>query len=557
MTKISEASYGISVDCCSHLIDSGYYYLGLDREASWMTTSTSTEACYVADLPTELLERIFIQLRDELVVDPPVFGPSTHSWLRLCEVCKHWREVILKCAALWSHITARSPSPTHVTTMVNRSKQFPLTVNLGPRSRKKGLDLLDQGGAIQRLVAASLGLDHQPPDPPTVDVDRIHANLDANSLRELSLAYEWPSGEWMNHPARIPPFANGYLPNLTKFKAKAARFMNTLPFLRPTLSYLDLCLIERPQVDQLASALEAMPQLQVLALSFSFPSPADKVTLSTIRLPCLRELKIIDLTAYCKLFLESLLFPTASIQTLDITCRPFACGTRQKGEELQHLPTIMSRLVECLNGPITTLSSRRREDVQLELCGWTDPPGLESRPHIRLAFAGCEDVEDVEVFTMILDQVPTQDVRTLYFGNVDIPGSPRENWRYRRLPQLSAISHVKVLYRFALVEDLTVDRSVAVPLGHALTLCYSYVEDDGSEEQSLSEQRMLQNQPILFPQLRRLTVSCAEVNPCGCEQFKQNLRGQLLECQAKREMGFDISVEIKPEVDPIHYIPPY
>ncbi|KAK7692483.1 hypothetical protein QCA50_004108 [Cerrena zonata] len=442
--------------------------------------------------------------------------------------------------------------------MVNRSKQFPLTVNLGSRSLKQGLDLLEQGDAIQRLVAASLGLDHQPADAATVDIDRRHANLDATSLRELCLLYEWPSGEWLTHPTRTPPFAFGCLPNLTKFVAKAARFMNTHLFLRPTLTHLELCLIERPQAGQLAAALEAMPRLEVLALSFSFPSPSDKLVMSTIHLPHLRELKIIDLTAYCENYISCLSFPITSIQTIDITCRPFKCGSRQKGEELQHLPMIMSRLAECLTSPITTLSSRRREDVQLELCAWTtDSPDRESRPHIRLAFAGCDDVADVEVFTTILDRIPTESVRTLYFGNVDIPGSPRESWRYRRLPQLSPVDHVKLLYRFSQVEDLKIDRLVAIPLAHALTLCYSYVEDDGSEEEDHSDEEACKDQAILFPRLKKLTVSWAENNPDHCDQSKQKLRRQLMECQGKREAEFDISIHVRPEEDPIHFIPHY
>ena len=533
-----------------------------------MTTAPSTEACYVADLPNELLERIFIQLRDGLVFEAPVFGPSTHSWLRLCEVCKHWREVILKCAPLWGHITTRSPSPKHLTTMVNRSKQFPLTVDLGPRSRKEGLDLLEQQDAIKRLVAASLGMDHQPADPSTLEVDERHASLDASSLRELSLAYEWPSGEWLTHPARIPPFASGQLPSLTKFVAKAARYMNTQYFLRPTLTHLELCLIERPQVGQLAGALATMPFIEVLSLSFSFPAPSDKQDFASVHLPLLREFKIIDLTAYCKNYISYLTFPPSSIQTIDITCRPFSCGTRQKGEELEHLPMIMARLVECLKGPITTLSSRRREDVQLELCAWTDPPqGPDSKPQIRLAFAGCDDIADVEVFTMMLDQIPTQDVRSLYFGNVDIPGSPRESWRYRRLPQLSPVDHVKLLYRFSQVEDLNIDRLVAIPVGHALTLCYSYVEDDGSGSDdhdqgydsggSNDSDGCLQDQAILFPRLKKVHISWADNNPDQREYRKQKIREQFKECGGKREADFDLIMHIRPEIDPIHIIPDY
>ncbi|CAL1706679.1 unnamed protein product [Somion occarium] len=531
------------------------------------TDSYPREGSWISRLPNELLEKIFMHLRDATIINQSTHARDAHSWVRVCGVCRLWCEVALQCSALWSYISGYTKTADQIEMMLKRSKQSPLTVHLNSQSLAIGVELLDKHDAFQRLAVAVLRLDHESAGVEDVEMDRRRAEFDATALRDLTLNYDWPSGDWLRHPARMAPFSSGNLPKLSRLQAKAARFLHVLPFLRSTVTNLSLCLIDRPCMAQFVGALKAMPLLQALSLSFALPLLDSGYILPPYHFEYVQHLTLIDLTATCAQHLASFSFPSNLLRTFHVICRPFDCSRRQEKEQLEYLPEVASTMRKYLVEPLRTLSIRRVASTMIELCGWSSPhlPTLtsETPPVLSLTFTGCQEVDDVHLIKMLLDQFSVVNVKSLHVGNLDLPHSPREHFHVHKLPGFTLRDYDVVSSRFSRLEYLEVDPTVALGLLDALMLTYPLDQKEvmlrvphryeefwehqlrgvPDEEHQIVESRKPQ---LLFPNLKALAIVWVESDPLFRNEGREEFHKEFMKCGAAREIPFDVYLKILP-----------
>ncbi|KAF8555395.1 hypothetical protein OG21DRAFT_1602946 [Imleria badia] len=80
-------------------------------------------------LPIELLEPIFIYgARDYHSKDRGLPTPTVPSWVNVSYVCRHWRNVALNCATLWTYLFVISPRWTEE--LLSRSRRAPLKIHV-------------------------------------------------------------------------------------------------------------------------------------------------------------------------------------------------------------------------------------------------------------------------------------------------------------------------------------------------------------------------------------------------------------------------------------------
>ena len=219
---------------------------------------------WISRLPNELLEKIFLYLRDELMYGEPAYGcKSSHSWAQVCLVCKDWNIVATHCSSLWSHIISvpwYHSSTSYIEAMICRSRQHPLSLHVSPQSQIMCLDLLEKYSACERLTVATLNRTYTPATSRYTEADNRQARLSAPNLQELTLAYDWPRAEGVgnqNHRRPIP-FSLGELPRLYNFIASRAPYSDIRAFFRPTITHLALLhLFERIQAFSSAASLLA------------------------------------------------------------------------------------------------------------------------------------------------------------------------------------------------------------------------------------------------------------------------------------------------------------
>ncbi|OCH93820.1 hypothetical protein OBBRIDRAFT_710529, partial [Obba rivulosa] len=104
----------------------------IDLKTRWNTFSP------VSRLPTELLAKIFIlRARDTTDRDLDALyrkkyglalagAEKRYTWIRVAQVCRHWRAVALNCPRLWNHIYVTSPK--WMETLLPRTLEAPLSV---------------------------------------------------------------------------------------------------------------------------------------------------------------------------------------------------------------------------------------------------------------------------------------------------------------------------------------------------------------------------------------------------------------------------------------------
>ena len=116
----------------SHPIDSVFQLIALrDKiteslaEAIRLTSIAKNEDTPIFRLPSEIFIRIC-----ELAC-PPMAHRSAFDLITLTHVCRRWRDVLISYPIVWSHIYVRyDSSGPLVTTMLQRSRGVPLTVNI-------------------------------------------------------------------------------------------------------------------------------------------------------------------------------------------------------------------------------------------------------------------------------------------------------------------------------------------------------------------------------------------------------------------------------------------
>ena len=93
-----------------------------------MANSRRNSFAPIARLPPELLSAIFLENLHDWQRKMFVRHPRTPPWVVVSHVCRHWRDVSLNCAELWTHISLISRK--WADEFLKRSKAAPLTVRV-------------------------------------------------------------------------------------------------------------------------------------------------------------------------------------------------------------------------------------------------------------------------------------------------------------------------------------------------------------------------------------------------------------------------------------------
>ncbi|CAL1706681.1 unnamed protein product [Somion occarium] len=540
--------------------------------------SSSRDTSCIARLPNELLEKVFICLREELLYGEPTYGCRTsHSWASVCHVCRHWNQVATQCSAFWSHIISvpwHDSSATYMEEMLRRSKQHPLSIHVSSQSRATCLELLETYDACQRLAVATFSLNYNiPVNARYQELVKRHASLDAPALQELTLTYDWPRlGALGPHqPKRRIPFSLGNLPRIWRLNVSRAPLSEIQFFFRSTITHLSMThLLERIPTERLFDVLNAMPLLEDLMLQNALSSFNER----NAQKHCfnyLRRLSLTDSTESIANYLLCFSFPPSSLRFVEIACEPLTCDKWQDRTILaKRLPAIADQFRGGLAEPLRSFSIRHRElpNSQIEISGWSAPtfPTYQAMisPSINLKMLECDGVDPVQLMTTVLDEVSLKDVRTLSFGNLDLPHSLKER-RTRRPPfALSLKEHGEVFCRFSSVENLVVDLDIGKHLRDPLMIKYPLDWDEirlklpgkyeneelettlNARNDGLDRIKSSEGRCFLFPSLKTLTIQWQQNNPRLRDETIDGLRKRFMEVCMVRDHEFELRLDPLP-----------
>lgn len=224
-----------------------------------------------AQLPAEILAEVFIHCVPQSCRDLN----SDLSWIRVSQVCRHWREVALGCPELWANIIYSRPRWPQI--MLERAKMAPLVIR-AIHSRKMDIVMTPiLLGNIYRLRV----LDISAPD---YVLEKLFGELvvEAPLLEFLSLSNQNPDsdtgGLWI--PDNILRSSS---PDLGRSREKTQSCIQKLEYLRlqscafpwdstfyrglTQLHLVDINDAQRPHLVGLLSVLLTTPQLQELSPS--------------------------------------------------------------------------------------------------------------------------------------------------------------------------------------------------------------------------------------------------------------------------------------------------
>lgn len=426
------------------------------------------------------------------------------------------------------------------------------------------LDLLEKYGACQRLTVATLSRTYTPASSRFAEADKRQARWSAPNLQELTLAYDWPRAEGVgNQNRRRPiPFSLGELPRLSNLTASRAPYSDIRTFFRPTITRLSLLhLFERIPTDQFFAALKSMPLLEVLELHTAL-SPFDGRHILPHHFQHLRRLSLADGMANLADYLTSLVFRTASLESIEISCEPPQYHTQQDGPMLPHrLRSIVGRLRGLLREPIHSMYIHNKEshNSPLEIAGWSTPtvPSSLIPPHFQLKIAERNGLDILELVVVALGGIEVESVRSLAFGHLDVPNDP-----LRRLgippPSPSFLEeHGRVYSRFTRVKTMTVKMDLILRLRDSMMVKYPldwqeirkrlghwYEDLDFPETRVPSEQ--YKNRSFLFPALRTIIVQWQAAPSRDKKKTMEFLREQFAECCALRGKEIELRGDVLP-----------
>ena len=100
------------------------------RPTDTLSNLEKNTLCFIYRLPTETLEAIFIQNAHDYFRDARGWrcGPIVPSWVNVSYVSRHWRNVALNCATLWTYLFVTTPRWTEE--LLARSKQASLKLDV-------------------------------------------------------------------------------------------------------------------------------------------------------------------------------------------------------------------------------------------------------------------------------------------------------------------------------------------------------------------------------------------------------------------------------------------
>ncbi|KAF7790711.1 hypothetical protein EIP86_001667 [Pleurotus ostreatoroseus] len=221
----------------------------------------------IARIPPEILATIFVLDAESARVPIAAFDEEarrrwptleeSYSWLRVCLVCRHWREVALQCPSLWAFI---GPTTTQfVELSLQRSAQHPLTVT----TRRQYGGFVDTPtlfgmllGSCSRIEMAEIGISGK----------LRFTDAEAPLLHTLHIQ----CNESLSTSSQESMFKAGGTPNLSKLSYSGSLRWNLLqPLLHSQLTVLRLEGSQENEpipAESWVDALQNMPSLRSLQL---------------------------------------------------------------------------------------------------------------------------------------------------------------------------------------------------------------------------------------------------------------------------------------------------
>lgn len=223
----------------------------------------------VSRLPLEILSIIFevfvTDYCERRMTGNEIRGTSLCGWLVVLHICHHWRNVALGNPRLWTRIELNCEP--HVEFALAHSGSLPLTVFStwwSSCAKSSYPDAITRFlfPEFPRLRSARLYI------TPAVELafDRAYVKgqkLQAPILDTLTLKID----KRVPISTRFPLLSKMDLPSLTSLAIEHGAFLLSKPFIRPTLTTLDLTFFPYCTPRLLVEVLDGLPLLQHLALS--------------------------------------------------------------------------------------------------------------------------------------------------------------------------------------------------------------------------------------------------------------------------------------------------
>ncbi|KAF6761991.1 hypothetical protein DFP72DRAFT_1147895 [Ephemerocybe angulata] len=367
--------------------------LELEEQALRTSHNSVTQICRLSD---EVLGRIFLGLalmaRQETRYIFYLSSAEKLRWVPQTNICRHWREVAIRCTSLWTRPVFNEKMPEWATIMLARSKQLPLTLNLNEDA---------------------LG---SPPDPTNIKalstiagrlrVVNIQSSDYGDGLSKLLSHCQWSTAPMLesltvdNSYADCMPYSRGKDPFPKVFllgRTPSLRILEVLfcyvkwsklpVYNVPQMTHLSLAGGEetqskkRPSTQEFLNTLLAMPLLESLKLVNFLPIARNKQPQPTrTTLPArLTDVELEDSGANITRFFNTVALPrSATVKVFDRTKKPSSnqikaqilsaklCLESQSGPQTAIRPSILNG-VRKLEAKYVYLDSDRKKKTVFKM----------------------------------------------------------------------------------------------------------------------------------------------------------------------------------------------
>lgn len=259
----------------------------------------------VSRLSPEILSDIFTYVAHEDIDH----SSRPYAWLQATHVCHEWKEIAQAAPRVWNHVKLTS-SIDCLKDFIARSKQAPLHIMADHAFPKVISDHVF--GQLHRIQTLSLVLDRE-----IADIV-IPSPLNAPELRRLKLTQ---CGPFWRHENLRSLFGDLDLPKIMDLELSLSSFYVdwTSPIFSPSLTNLSIRGPCPPDstLDDVLVALAGMPNLKLIVLSGSLPSPRQESG-QAAHLPYLEKLDVSDSCESCNALVRRITCPPAAVLRLAI-----------------------------------------------------------------------------------------------------------------------------------------------------------------------------------------------------------------------------------------------
>ncbi|EPQ57323.1 hypothetical protein GLOTRDRAFT_137673 [Gloeophyllum trabeum ATCC 11539] len=527
--------------------------------------SQRNELAPVSKLPPEVLAHIFsiCSILEPFVIQPP-YGTPLHSWFKVTQVCKHWREVALNCAPLWHRIEFSAPKWT--VEMLRRSKNAPIVVRadltyrtpnfvntvqqaLGEVHRIKELDLIAPSQMLSRL-AGSLSRPAPALESLRLSSQRLSAYMDT--------IYHVPDTLFQGRAPRLRrlelvnceiAWTSGFLANLTHLHIDKATTYDP----------------GRPTMTQFLNVLRNTPALQSLRLKHAAPLDPESIDEDTPRvdLPNLTKVYIQDFVENTSGILKSL--NLADNVKMKLECRA-SSGRENELTELvrmvqgyrlkeiegrQHLESLRI-IIEY--GSVQIIGGSLKETAIPHMAVlWTDPSAIPQIDLTLMWHGGSNNERTKAILSAASQSLDLQHVQSL---NVYCSEPvPVDSW-VSTFAKLTALSSLRLGgYRCStLIESLARTTPVDRAEHERAPIVFPALSHIGLNDVDWSE-RLTENMQVdlfgafrdwlEFRMLREAAVrditlqNCTSISDGKVAEFKERIRGEVSWDGVDRELSSD------------------